>query len=304
MALAQHDGRSHRITPNTAMPAWTFQVRHELSEKPVYRRINPVSGLPFAIHGTDALRWINVCHIDVDLYNKGLTVAEGLAAVARMQSGGHIPPVTMIAHSGRGVWLLWLLIDMLNPGVRQQVVHGVEHEPWTPQRASRRASAWHAHVRGALADRLEHLGADRNALDAARFAPLPGTVKTAIGVQVEYMMNGEGWAYTLPALAAAIGVTLDDGQEVTTRPTPQLSDQRHSALAVAGKTRLARALAIRDRRPRTSDQDSRRRLRRGMSPPRGFLLRARVEAFGRQRRRRCSARERIWPTMSASADEA
>ena len=80
------------------------------------------------------------------------------------------------------------------------------------QRASGRELALYARVQRAIADRLAPLGADLGALDAARFAPVPGTLKTDVNTRVEWWIQGglsaRGYAYTLPQLATALGLEL------------------------------------------------------------------------------------------------
>ena len=160
----------------------------------------------------DTLRWLNVCHVDVDCYRKGLSVGDTLGAIVNAQDAGHLPPATGFARSGRGVWAFWFLLDVQNPAAGARPVYGVTHHVDTPQRATGRALALYARVQRAIADRLVPLGADLGALDAARFAPVPGTLKTDVNARVEWWIQGgpgaRGYAYTLPQLASALGLEL------------------------------------------------------------------------------------------------
>lgn len=183
-----------------------------LETREVRPRVSPVTRLPHAHHTTDNLRWLNVCHVDIDCYERGLSVGEALGRIVDLQDRGQLPPATGFARSGRGLWAFWFLLDLKNPRRGEREVYGVRHTPTTPQRASKRALALYARVQRALADRLLPLGADLGALDAARFAPVPGSVKTATGQRVEWWLqvasNGRGFAYTLGELAQGLGLEL------------------------------------------------------------------------------------------------
>jgi hypothetical protein len=171
-------------------------------------KTNPDTGLPFANHTKATLRWLNAAYADLDCYQLGLSVGEALGAVIDMQDEGTIPPVTMFARSGRGLWAFWFLVDSMNPDTGEQVVHGQLHRPWTPARASRRNQALYARVQNMVVRKLEHLGADLAAIDGPRFGPMPGTFKTKGAARVEYWVQALASgppAYTLPQLVTAFG---------------------------------------------------------------------------------------------------
>jgi hypothetical protein len=110
------------------------------------------------------------------------------------------------------------LIDVRNRlDSAEKTVFGVQHRFLTPQRASRWAVATYDRVQRELWSRLQHLGADSQALDATRFGPLPGTVKTNCGTEVAYWVQETNWlgwdlgfAYRLPVLETALGIEFDD----------------------------------------------------------------------------------------------
>ena len=187
-----------------------------LKTVPVVHRepASPATGLAHFRHTNETIRWLNCCFVDLDCYRLGLDVGQALGGMVALQDEGIIPPATMFARSGRGVWAFWLLVDSLNPTEGVAMVHSVPHTPNTPQRATESMRRTFGVVQSQLADRLRHLGADLQALDAARFAPIPGTVKTRPGMpdaRVAYWLqglaNGQCPAYTLPDLAAALRVT-------------------------------------------------------------------------------------------------
>ena len=207
-------------------------------ELSIRRRINRRTGLPYAHHRTDTLRWLNVCFVDLDCYALGRSVEDALVVIEDLQNAGTIPPVTMFGRSGRGLWLFWLLIDVKNPSKGVRVIHRVVHGPLTPQRASPAAMALYARVQQALGERLINLGADTSGRDAARFAPVPGTWKTAIAQRVHYRMQdlgGYAHAYTLPALAAALGLDVDGHQRPVGAVHQPVPGPRHDERVAAGK---------------------------------------------------------------------
>jgi len=208
-----------------------------LTEAPVYSEINKQTGLPWPNHRSETLRWLNVCHVDLDCYKVGLSVGDTLGAIINMQDAGQLPPATLFARSGRGVWAFWYLLDPGNPPEGTVRIHNADHDQFTPQRASKRAVAFYAKIQRALADRLGHLGADLGALDGVRFAPVPGTVESTTGTRVEYWLqgaHGHGFAYTLIDLAAALGVEM----QATAHPIIEAAlstPATNAALAAAGR---------------------------------------------------------------------
>lgn len=187
-----------------------------LTTVPVVRRAGmtaDATGLPHYHHTGETLRWLNACWVDLDCYRLGLDVGQALGAIVSLQDAGAIPPATMFARSGRGLWCFWLLVDARNPESGSALVEGVWHRPETPQRATRAMQRTFGIVQSRLAAQLQHLGADLQAKDAARFGPIPGTRKTYPDAQaqpprVDYWLqalaNGRCPAYTLPDLAQAL----------------------------------------------------------------------------------------------------
>ena len=173
-----------------------------------YQKTHPTTGLPFAARGTGNLRWLNVCFVDIDCYKANLTVGEALGTVIDLQDAGRIPAATLFARSGRGLWVFWFLLDIMNPEAGTEEIHGAMHGAHTSQRASVRMCELYARVQGALAARLRHLGADVGALDGARVAPVPGTLKTQVDTRVEYWVQADhekrAFGYTLHDLADAL----------------------------------------------------------------------------------------------------
>lgn len=192
-----------------------------------YRRVpvNPNTGLMPARHTRDTLRWLNVAHADLDCYRVGLDVPATVGHVVRLQDQGVIPPASVLVRSGRGLWLLWFLLDAQNPVSGETVIYQARHRPDTPVRATARAMALYARVQSAIVQKLQHLGADMGAADGPRFAPFPGTRKSRSEPApdgtprlVEYWpqhIGGAMPAYTLPELATALGLELQPAHTVS-----------------------------------------------------------------------------------------
>lgn len=105
------------------------------------------------------------------------------------QDGGKIPPISVIIKSGRGLWLLWLLRDEMDPLIAQRA--------W-PEKILQ-----YQRVRSKIYEQLAHVGAD--ARDALRLVRLPGSIHSESRAKVRYLFqadnNGRPFAYTLNELA-------------------------------------------------------------------------------------------------------
>lgn len=115
-----------------------------------------------------------------------------------LADAGVIPQPSIMARSGRGVYLFWLLRDVKDPA--------------SPPRAWPEKIELYKKCNRSLNDRLRarQLPADRAAIDAARVLRVPGSVHTAARRRVKYVIqldeNGRGFVYTLPELAKALDI--------------------------------------------------------------------------------------------------
>ena len=156
------------------------------------------------LRGRDRLRWLNACYVDLDCGRpdsdnpaERMTWREVAARAGEMMDAGTIPPASIIARSGRGVYLLWLLRDRENATA--------------PQSAYPEHVAIYENVNRELTRRLEHLAADKAAHDAARVLRLPGSYHTKAGQRVAYMFQaddrGRGFVYTLDEMCRRLDVS-------------------------------------------------------------------------------------------------
>lgn len=210
----RHGARFRTSTRETWQPIPGEGRGEQLVTRTTTKRetINPDTGLLHAQHDTSTLKWLNVAHADLDCYKLGLSVGDAVGEVINLQDSGVIPPATMFARSGRGLWVFWFLVDGMNPNEGEQIIHGERHQPGTPARATKRSMALYAKVQNAIVRKLTHLGADLAAVDPVHSAPMPGTMKsTGADHRVLYWAQATAnglQAYQLPQLAAALGCDL------------------------------------------------------------------------------------------------
>jgi hypothetical protein len=228
----------HRFT---TQQRWTpipgMAPAEELKTKSVRQQANPVTGLPWQHHDNASLRWLTVAYADLDCYKLGLDVGAALGAVVTLQERGELPPATMFARSGRGLWAFWFLLDSRNPAHGATIIHKQEHRPDTPQRASAQAVRLYARIQRAIVSKLAHLGADLGAVDGARYAPMPGTVKSASGNRVLYwpQVTAHGVrAYTLRALAEGLGLELQEREHPVVAAAFAVDSTKDATKAAAG----------------------------------------------------------------------
>jgi hypothetical protein len=173
--------------------------------------VHPKTKLSFAPTGKKTLRWLNAAYVDLDCYKLGFSVGDTIGALIDMQDAGTLPPVSVLARSGRGVWAFWLLLDPKNPKEGEQLIYEQPHTPLTPARATAHALGLYARVQNAIVRRLSHLGADLGAVDGPRYAPFAGTVKTGSDQRVLYWAQATSKGlpyYALPELLTAFGEPL------------------------------------------------------------------------------------------------
>lgn len=157
------------------------------------------------------VRWVNACLVDLDVGREGAEGAEGLTigqtvgALIDAQDQGAIPPVSIYARSGRGMYALWCL--------KAQDGNAQPGMGWAIDTAER--------INRELCHRLEALAADRRAVDAARVIRIPGTRHSKAGTKAQYWIaagdDGHGITYTLDELSHALQLPLP-----CSNPRPQI----------------------------------------------------------------------------------
>lgn len=168
-----------------------------------------VPTLPDVYRRTPGLSRLNAAYIDLDIYKAETltTVEQTIDAVMAMTEQGDIPVPSIIVRSGRGVWLLWLLIDP-STGL--------------PPVAGSASVRLHQEIERGMQPRFAPFGADPAAKDAARVMRVPGSVHGGTGQRVSFHPEtdqaGEMPLYTLPQLATAFRITSQPDRPTPTRP--------------------------------------------------------------------------------------
>lgn len=171
---------------------------------------------PRACHSAAALRYLNACFVDLDCYRGTCSIEQVLADIQARQQVGTIPRPSLVVRSGRGVWLFWLLRS--------------EPDPALPPRAFSRERALYARIQRTLASRLWDLGADTQALDAARVTRVPGSRNSKAAATVSYWPQrddgGQLPLYTLPALASILELPTTSTRALRSRSSSLLSERQ------------------------------------------------------------------------------
>src|SRR5947209_4582380 len=112
-----------------------------------------------------------------------------------MRQAGSIPTPSIVVRSGRGVWLLWLLVD---------------DATGLPPRSMFLNLRLYRDIERAVQLRLAPLGADPRATDAVRMTRVPGSIHGGTGLPVRYDVqvgpSEQPLHYTLDYLATAFAI--------------------------------------------------------------------------------------------------
>lgn len=205
---------------------------------------NTATGLPDVWRKEKHLRSLTACYADIDCgrpesdepgaaldWRQAQHEAEALA------DAGIIPQPSIMARSGRGVYLFWLLRDDKDP---DKLPHAWPEKVELYKTCNR-----------ALNERLrDHLlPADKVAIDAARVLRVPGSIHRKACQRVGYVIQlndqGKGFSYTLPELAAALNIkaldgALPDDTRLLARPVQyrRIKNKGSAPLRANGKLRL------------------------------------------------------------------
>ena len=144
----------------------------------------------------ERLRYLCAAYCDLDSYKSGVEFGTALGVIVTYQDEGVIPPASVIARSGRGLWLLWFLRDTNDPALPP---------PAFPEKI--RA---YLEINRAAGERLAQLGADAAARDSLRLTRVPGSFHGGVCRRVKYWIqvgsDGQPATYTLEDLAAAFKI--------------------------------------------------------------------------------------------------
>jgi len=183
---------------------------------------NRNTGLPDVRRKEKHLSKLTSCYADIDCGRPGSEEPGGQLSWRRAQHEAEylmdkniIPHASIMARSGRGVYLFWFLQDGKDP---EKLQHA-----WPEKVQLYKA------INRALDERLRshELPADLRAIDAARVVRVPGSIHTGAKRRVTYVIeldqHGKGFVYTLRELAEflklpVVDVDLPDNTRTLARP--------------------------------------------------------------------------------------
>lgn len=174
---------------------------------------NKLTSLPDVWRKEKYLQSLAACYADCDVGREDSdnplerqSWREAAYKAGIMADEGIIPQPSIMARSGRGVYLFWLLRD--------------EKDSTALPHAWPEKIVLYKELNRALCQRVAELAPDVKAIDAARVLRFPGSVHTKAIRRVTYLIqvgdNGRTFTYTLPELARflelpATAVELPDG---------------------------------------------------------------------------------------------
>jgi len=164
--------------------------------RPTSNRTSDLTGLPFCSRRQEALRWLNAFYVDVDAAhnNEDFCVESLLASLLTELDRAGFPTPSVVVFSGRGVWLLWPLVDHADRG--------------RPVQAFPEKCEIYKRINRALANRFRHFGADVGSTDPSRVMRVAGSLNTKAPNQYQevkfYKHPGE--FNTMPEFADLLGL--------------------------------------------------------------------------------------------------
>jgi hypothetical protein len=196
---------------------------------------------------TENMRYLNACFCDIDCGRseaeaknalEKMTVREVQRRVEDLQDAGAIPPFSIMGHSGRGLYVLWLLRDD-RPGLEKQ---------------SAPAFNWHIPLWKALQTAIENilihaqLPVDAQGKLITQVYRVPGSIHGGTGKRVHYWVYMQGdekriITYTLQELAGLLHLPSTSGD----LPNETLQQAQEPAYKRAEKPCPAKAAGWRQR---------------------------------------------------------
>lgn len=130
--------------------------------------------------------------LDVGRSSDDITATQAHELVRLKVSRGEIPPPSLVAHSGRGLYLFYLLME--------------PHGDWAPPKTGDAIELYNL-IKQELLQRTSDLKSDARATRLANWFKAPGTVDTKTGKEVIYMPFGQSIPrYTLQQLMDSLEI--------------------------------------------------------------------------------------------------
>ena len=151
------------------------------------------------------------CYVDLDHDDYGLSFEQAFGQIGNLIGAGRIPWPSIMARSGNGMYIVWLL------------------NPVEPQRDN---LYLHYETERRLITMMEHIGGDHAAKDASRIFRLPGSWNTKTGPNKDQMRrvqyipyltaDGDLVRYDLPDLAERVSFPLPTDKDGQARPRKRI----------------------------------------------------------------------------------
>jgi len=126
-------------------------------------RCDPFRDLHAGKRRDDQVTALNAVWADFDCYKRGLTPEQVLTVLGAKSDTGELPPWSLAIHSGRGLWLVWLLR---------------RDDSELPPMATEENKAACLSINRALVTRFDYLGADPRSTNVGRVTRVPGSINS------------------------------------------------------------------------------------------------------------------------------
>lgn len=175
-----------------------------------------IAGLPRPLRRRWNARYINAAFCDCDAHKIGIDSGRMAGHVLSMQRRGEIPPPSVLSHSGRGLWMFWLLTSEHDPtmpptahphsltrfdGIQYELVHRVSRH--LREVVESRGGEW------------DEAAVDLGARDFSRVTRIPGSLNGKCGLPVYHLVQldapGRMPTYTLSQLATFLNLDIGNG---------------------------------------------------------------------------------------------
>ena len=171
--------------------------------------VNKLTKRPDVERKEKYLRRLTACYGDLDFYksSESLSFADVSYIIQKMTEDGSIPAPSIIANSGRGAYLMWLLIDEDNSG------------SLVPPRAWPEKIILYKAINKVIGKRMTKLSWDNRAVDGSRVLRVPGSIHFKADQIVKYQLQfnnaGRVFFYTLRELANFCGLPYLEKSDLT-----------------------------------------------------------------------------------------
>jgi hypothetical protein len=168
--------------------------------------------IPFKKRCVDNVCKLGSYWVDLDCYNVGLSKEEALTNALNIISDLSLPKPRMIADSGRGLYLIWVLARPIS--TKKSV-----------KNRSERIAAWQ-NTEKLLIDAFKSVGADPKASDPARVLRLAGSVNSKSASTVNYWQSGNKLKSFSELSTALQAIQPDIKPKAKAKPVKKRADQK------------------------------------------------------------------------------